>query len=66
MFKDIKVNWDSRRAYCDEKFEPLELQMEHLVPQSKSGGFTRDNILPACKVCNNKKQDMMTGKWLEV
>jgi 5-methylcytosine-specific restriction endonuclease McrA len=40
-------------AYCLRKDEPLT--MDHMVPISKGGSHTEDNVVPACKSCNSKK-----------
>jgi 5-methylcytosine-specific restriction endonuclease McrA len=40
-------------AYCLETFEVLE--QDHVVPLSKGGSHSWDNVVPACKPCNRKK-----------
>jgi len=42
--------------YCGEKFPAAELTMDHIVPLARGGKSTRGNIVPACKLCNNRKQ----------
>jgi len=32
---------------------------DHFIPLSKGGGFTKENIVPACKKCNTTKQDRL-------
>lgn len=39
-------------AYCGEG---AELTQDHVVPLSKGGSHTKDNIVPACKPCNGLK-----------
>lgn len=39
-------------AYCDTS---ENLQKEHVIPVSKNGSFTPDNIIPACPSCNVSK-----------
>lgn len=39
--------------YCGRKSDSL--QQEHKIPVSKGGGYTAQNIVPACKKCNNEK-----------
>jgi len=48
----IKKQFKHRCIYCGEK-KPLT--HEHIIPLSRGGGFTKDNILPACKECNSRR-----------
>jgi hypothetical protein len=48
----IKKQFKYRCIYCGEK-KPLT--HEHIVPLSRGGSFTKENILPACKNCNSKR-----------
>jgi len=45
--------------YCGEKFPGSELTYDHLIPRSKGGQTTWENILCACSVCNSEKKDSM-------
>ncbi|MBI5306972.1 MAG: HNH endonuclease, partial [Planctomycetes bacterium] len=42
--------------YCQTKFPPEELTMDHVVPLSRGGRSTKGNIVPCCKACNNEKK----------
>lgn len=42
-------------AYCGKSNEGLTA--DHLVPRSKGGENSVDNIVPACKGCNEAKAD---------
>jgi 5-methylcytosine-specific restriction endonuclease McrA len=44
-----------RCQYCGEQFSTSELTFEHVIPQSKGGGTDWDNVVPACRPCNNRK-----------
>lgn len=44
--------------YCGKRFKPKDLTMDHVVPFSRGGKSTKGNIVPSCKVCNNKKKYM--------
>jgi len=53
--------WKNKRAagichYCGGKFPPKELTMDHLVPLVRGGRSVKNNVVPACKDCNNKKK----------
>ncbi len=39
--------------------------MDHLVPLTRGGRSTRDNLVPACKSCNNQKKNMLPLEWEE-
>lgn len=47
-------------AYCDctEK-----LEQEHVIPVSKGGHYTVDNIIPACRSCNASKNNKSLEEW---
>jgi hypothetical protein len=47
-------------AYCGKK---EKLEQEHFIPLSKGGGYTHNNIIPACKSCNCSKRDKYFYEW---
>lgn len=51
--------------YCEQRFPPAELTMDHLVPIIRGGKSTRGNVAPACKECNNKKKYLLPIEWQE-
>jgi 5-methylcytosine-specific restriction protein A len=42
--------------YCQGKFPPAEISMDHVVPLARGGMSTKGNIVPACKQCNQSKK----------
>ncbi len=42
-------------AYCGQRFAERHLQCEHIVPESRGGGWTWMNLVSACAVCNGRK-----------
>jgi hypothetical protein len=42
-------------AYCGQRFNERELQCEHIVPESRGGGWTWMNLVTACGACNGRK-----------
>lgn len=42
-----------RCQYCGAKTK--ELTIDHIIPKSRGGFDSWDNLVTACKVCNNKK-----------
>tara|TARA_B100000941_G_C28379108_1_gene486339 strand:+ start:201 stop:734 length:534 start_codon:yes stop_codon:yes gene_type:complete len=41
--------------YCNNKFIDKELTLDHVLPKSRGGQNTWDNLVSACKKCNQKK-----------
>ena len=56
--------WKNRLAlgrchYCGGSFAPEDLTMDHLVPVSRGGKASRNNVVPACKECNSRKKYLL-------
>ena len=49
----IKQAYKHRCAYCGER--PRQLTQDHVIPITRGGGTTSNNIVPACKSCNSSK-----------
>lgn len=43
--------------YCGKEFTSAKLTIDHVVPKSKGGKSTWQNMVAACWKCNNKKGD---------
>ena len=41
--------------YCQKTMSSNELTLDHVVPRSRSGGTTWENLVACCHHCNNKK-----------
>lgn len=41
--------------YCGDIFSAKELTLDHVMPKSKGGRTSWDNIVTACKKCNHQK-----------
>jgi len=62
--------WQQKTApglcyYCGRKTAFKDLTMDHLVPLARGGRSTRENLVPSCKKCNNKKKSMLPLEWEE-
>lgn len=44
-------------SYCGKKFPKSQLTLDHVIPFSRGGKKTWDNIVTACTRCNNEKSD---------
>ncbi len=66
-----KSRWWQRKTasgichYCQEKVAFKALTMDHLVPLTRGGRSSKDNLVPSCKACNNKKKNMLPLEWEE-
>jgi 5-methylcytosine-specific restriction endonuclease McrA len=49
----IFVRDGHRCQYCDQPAENID----HVIPRSKGGGHTWDNVVAACRPCNARKMD---------
>jgi len=57
---DILEAYNYRCAYCDIEFEVENmLHKDHVIPISKGGHNIKENIVPACRICNSKKHDKL-------
>ena len=62
--------WKRRLAkgichYCRRPTSLQELTMDHIVPIARGGRSTKGNVVPACKACNNDKQQLLPMEWEE-
>lgn len=49
--------------YCQKKYPPAQLTMDHIVPLVRGGKTTKGNVVPVCKDCNNKKKYLLLMEW---
>ncbi len=49
--------------YCHESFPEAELEIDHVLPRSRGGQATEDNLVVACKSCNRNKSDRTPEEW---
>ena len=55
--KEIIIRDKNQCQYCGKKFHSDKLTLDHVLPKSKGGQNTWDNLVAACKKCNQKKGD---------
>lgn len=66
-----KTQWWKRKCakgkcyYCGSEVPPRELTMDHIVPIVRGGKTTKNNVVPACKDCNSRKQHSLLFEWEE-
>ena len=55
---DILEAHNYRCAYCDIEFEVENMPTkDHVIPLSKGGHNTKENVVPSCRSCNSKKHN---------
>lgn len=55
--KNLFYRDDNTCQYCNKKAKVKDLELEHVVPRCKGGKDTWENLVCACKKCNEKKRD---------
>ena len=57
---DILEQHNNRCAYCGVEFGFFNRpEREHVMPISKGGNNTKENVVPACRSCNAKKNNKL-------
>lgn len=57
--------WNNTCAYCGAQQDFWHvLEQEHYVAVTAGGGYTAENIIPACKSCNTSKHNALAQQWL--
>jgi 5-methylcytosine-specific restriction protein A len=51
--------------YCGREVGRNDVTMDHIVPISRGGRSKKGNVVPACKMCNNRKKSMLPIEWDE-
>lgn len=61
MTKLSKKNFYLRDRYCCQycgvRFHPIDLTLDHVIPRSRGGPYTWENMVTCCKECNRRKGD---------
>lgn len=58
---DTLGSFDNCCVYCGKMLD--NPQQDHVIPLSFGGGYTKENILPACKPCNSSKHNHLLEEW---
>jgi 5-methylcytosine-specific restriction endonuclease McrA len=51
--------------YCGKELDKYTITLDHMIPKSKGGNDTMDNLVASCKECNTEKADMLPQEFLE-
>lgn len=67
-WRDSMLHFKGACAFCGKpegRGKKDKLDRDHLVPLSKGGKATRDNIIPACSKCNRGRGNKDWREWYE-
>jgi len=57
---DILKKYKFKCAYCGREFNLFDKpEKDHVIPISKGGNNTKENVVPACRSCNAKKYNKL-------
>lgn len=59
-WENAKLYFNNCCAYCGTK---ETLTKDHFIPVVKKGGYTKENIIPACRSCNCSKNKNDFDEW---
>ena len=52
-------------VYCDEDLRDAEIHMDHVIPESKGGPTTYDNLQVTCRKCNLAKGVLSESEFMD-
>ncbi|MDC0254288.1 HNH endonuclease [Bacteriovoracales bacterium] len=60
-FNRANVYWRDNYCcqYCSKNFSHKELTFDHVMPKSKGGDTTWENVVTCCQKCNSKKGNLL-------
>lgn len=53
-----KVKGNDKCYYCGKEVSPNKITLDHIYPQALGGPTIPQNMVPACRNCNGRKEDM--------
>ena len=59
---NIYLRDQNRCQYCGRKFSSSELSLDHVIPISRGGKSTWDNVVCACLPCNVRKGNKLLAE----
>jgi 5-methylcytosine-specific restriction endonuclease McrA len=59
-WKEIKTSYNNRCVYCGSS----AISQDHIIPLSRGGKHSADNVVPACQFCNTSKGAKSLLVWM--
>jgi hypothetical protein len=60
QWEECLAYFDNKCAYCDTE---TNMTQDHVIPVTKGGSYTADNIIPTCCSCNSSKNGSDMETW---
>ena len=60
--KNILLRDRNTCQYCGEALPPGELTLDHVIPRSRGGNSTWENLVACCHACNRQKGNRMLNE----
>jgi 5-methylcytosine-specific restriction endonuclease McrA len=60
--RQLILDYDHRCAYCGKKMKKIVI--DHVIPLSRGGSHSINNIVPACNPCNGSKHNKPLLVWM--
>ena len=64
--KTIKSKKKFKCYYCDSVFPISSIHFDHIVPLSKGGPHSVENLCTSCAPCNLSKKAKMVESWIRI
>ena len=52
-------------VYCDEDLHEKEIHLDHVIPESKGGTTTLQNLQVTCRKCNTSKGTLTEQEFID-
>ena len=57
--RSIYLKYGGRCAYCGSPLDIHQMTVDHVLPQSKGGSNSLENLMPSCRKCNTEKDSLI-------
>lgn len=64
MYEITYRKYGMRCHYCGKYMPKEKITVDHMFPQDFGGPTITNNLIPACKTCNNEKNNMTKNEYL--